>query len=452
MKNRVKKDRNLAILFSVLYVVYIVCLFWFHPIVASAAGTDSGTKKVPGGKGNTVVFNSVVTMQKGKNKNTYSATLKAGSDYEIVGCISEMGNVEVDGWYDVYFRVVKTDGTLASLGKNNLADCTGVEMNYRDGVLQRSAAYSLSDVIPGSVMYKSINDHQTVTCMISGCKIFTDSEGMAAYAKSGSLDGMLKDAELDKTWYLKDIRCKVTADDSPSGSGGEEATYISFNWLTDNLKDGDVIEIKTHNYLKKIGGDKISGFHDFITYDHNVSALGNPFTDNSGNKRASYTIGQRDAVNAWLNTLENKPLIFKTYETDIYYFRPYRNGKVGAWCKVAMNRHGETGSPYIEDVEIGDIDDDGDWIPDDEETDKNGGNHGVDQGGNITYPNPDNPFEGTNLAGIFEYFYNFFRSLPSLFGDLPALVNSVIGFLPSAVIGFIAIGIVVVIFLRIVGR
>ena len=241
----------------------------------------------------------------------------------------------------------------------------------------------------------------------------------------------------------------VTADDSPSSEAGADATYIHFTWDTDNVQDGDLIEIKTYNYYKKIGGEKLSGFHDFITYSDGVGA-------SSG----KYSFSQYTATKAWFNSLENKPLMFKDYDTTDYYIRPVRMGalgveKYGMWVHVRTKRSTPTSSPILDkdsSFDYGDFDENGEWIRDDELTEKNGGIHGMDQNGNWISPDDDNLFTGTNLAGMFSYFFDFMKNIPSMLADLPALVSSTIGFLPPVIIGFIGIGVVIAIILRVVGR
>lgn len=449
MKENVKRNWMAIIIPLLLYIVAVVLLFWFHPFVASAKEDDTTTKKAPGGNGNTVhIYEKVLNTYNGQTE-VKDRTVKANDDVEILGYLRTFDSGEQYVYFVVCHNGVESFNESLS---NLLSDYVGVLMNYdKNGQLTSSRTIDVNFILGNAHYYAPPDSIQVVTCIVTGLKIFKDREALDVYLENGSLDGMIKE-ELDTSWYLKDIRCEVTADDSPSGSGGEDATYIKFYWLTDNLQDGDLLEIKTRNYYKKIGGDQVYGFHDYITFHDNISCLDGIFSDEEGNERGSYTLGQYDATKAWFATVENKPLIFKSYETEIYYFRPYRNGKYGKWCKVTMNRFGDAGSPYIEDVEVGDLDDDGNWDKDDELTDDNGGNHGVDQGGNITRPDPDNPFEGTNIAAIFQYMFDFFKSIPSLLGDLPALVNSIIGFLPLPVIGFIAAGILVAIVLRIVGR
>lgn len=293
--------------------------------------------------------------------------------------------------------------------------------------------------------YQGLNSEYIVNfSFLSGnIKVFDSLDEMKNYISTGAGDyDIIKPDELEKGWYLKNVSYKVTADDSPSSEAGADATYIHFSWDTDNLQEGDLLEIKTKSYYKKILGEQLSGFHDFITKSDGVSAY-----------EGKYSFSQYEATKAWFNSLENKPLVFKEYDTTDYYLRPYRQGQYGGWVHIKMGRSTPTSSPYIEDIEYGDFDDDNNWIVDEDLTDKNGGHHGVDQGGGYIPPDQsDNPFTGTNIAGIFSYFYDFMKQIPAMLGDLPALVGNIISFLPKPIIAFIGIGVIVAIILRIVGR
>lgn len=447
MRKEMKKNRLLTGLFAGLYIIYALCLFWFHPFVASAK------EPVPGGTGNTVkVSASDYAVKERDEKNVYEITMVAKDEYEIVGCILSSSNNYGITNYDIsFYQYNLSSGKCSQINSSGLSDYTGYYAYYKKDNLQSTSAYSMSN-IKNYFYYADGLWENLIYCDVSGCKIFQDRDALDAYVKTGSLDGMIKEPELDKQWYLKEVKCNVTADDSPSSEAGEDATYITFHWLTDNLQEGDLVEIRTHNVLKKIGGDQISGFHDYITKNNRVSAYDNFFKDQDGNERASYSFSQYEATKAWFASLENKPLMFKSYETDIYYLRPYREGKYGGWVKVTMGRATPTSSPFIESVEVGDLDENNNWIIDKDLTEENGGIYGSDQNGNLFYPDSDNPFEGTNLAGIFKYFFNFMKSIPSFLGDLPALVSSICSFLPSWVIGFIALGVLVAIILRVVGR
>ncbi|MBD5514470.1 MAG: hypothetical protein HDR06_07385, partial [Lachnospiraceae bacterium] len=376
MKNKVKRNRNIAIAFSVLYVICAVCLFWFHPFVASAAETDTATKKVPGGKGNTVVFNSVVTMEKGYYKNTYSATLKADSEYEIVGAISEMGNIEDSGYYQVYFRVIGKDGKLASLSKNNLSDCVGVEMNYTKDVLQRSTAYSM-DRIADAVMYKSLNDHQTITCFISGCKIFTDGDAMIAYAKTGSLEGMLRDiddGEYDKEiGYLHDLKHHALMYGEELENGLYSSYDDRFTWSNyyPEYDDSYLVEVRASCEVEV---KKWFGIGKSTVYNSNIRELARDvkykdleFIISLADERSTFS----DFLNTYMpgNSSVSDVISAATYQFDAYYFRIYKwdeeteTYKYGLWVRLTKNGSALTGS-LDETIDAGDFDDDGNFKPD----------------------------------------------------------------------------------------
>lgn len=403
-------------------------------------------------KGNTVTFTTNYCNTKEKDhtyRTTQTGTIQANADHEIVAVLVNY-SFGVDFHHSTLsFKIIKSASEIYDLQKSGVSSCFGTETKYKDAVVSGSKVYSL-DNLPSEINAKGNADGSiTASISITGCKVFKDNESMKAYATSGDTSGMIevKDPENEKNWYLKNVDYKVTADDSPSSEAGADATYIHFSWDTDNLQDGDLLEIKTYNYYKKILGEKLSGFHDFVTYSDGVAA-------SSG----KYSFSQYIATKAWFNSLENKPLAFKEYDTTDYYLRPVRMGtlgveKYGVWVHIKMGRSTPTSSPYIEDIEYGDFDDDNNWTVDEDLTDKNGGHHGIDQGGGYIPPDQsDNPFTGTNIAGIFSYFYDFMKQIPAMLGDLPALVGNIISFLPKPIIAFIGIGVLVAIILRIVGR
>lgn len=271
--------------------------------------------------------------------------------------------------------------------------------------------------------------------------IFNDKNAAINYIKNGDDSGVTnKKPFIDKAFYLKNVGYTVRAENS---SEYPDETFIKFTWDTDNLKNGDLLEIKTKNHYTKIGGDQVIGFHDFITSSSGVDCY-------SG----FYEMSQTDAVKAWFKTVENKPLVFKDYDTDIYFLRPVRGNQYGLWTRVTMGRKTPTSSPYIKDIEYGDLSPDGDWTKDEGTTNSEGGNHGIDQDGTVKPPTPsdgdtidiDSPWE------LIKYLFNNISTLISYFGQLPQLINAVIGWLPNPIILFICGSIVLVIILRIFGR
>ena len=429
MKGRIKK-----------YLVTVMCLVAFvlpmlQPMTVKAAETV-------GGANNEVVIDSITidTTTSSTLKTINQFTLNAKNGYEIVGVLEPMMSGDDIRYYILSLKVVK-NGVIGNISSTGVCDVVGYVAYYKDGEITSSQSYSDAN-FPSIGFKNGTAQGINITASATGLKIFTDSDSLKAYATTGDTSGILKD-EIDKSWHLKNIGYSVRAEDSPtSETEGEDATYIKFTWDIDNLEEGDLLEVKTHSSLKKIGGDEISGFHDFITYAHNVSAY-------SG----EYELSQYDATKAWFSTLENKPLIFKSYDTDTYYLRPWRNGVAGGWVKVSLKRNTPTSSPYVPNggIEYGGFDEDGEWIVDEELTESLGG-YGIDQNGNKIFPEDENLFTGTSIDNIFSHFFEFMKSLPSLFGDLPALLNQTIGFLPAWMIGAICAAILIVIILRIVGR
>lgn len=383
---------------------------------------------------------------------SYDYTLICADGYEIVAYY-ETSNTTLK---ILFFKVINKHSKDILLITDKSVTCSGKKLTYVNGKKQYDYDMPKQSIQPNYVFSGNGTDsrYRVTKFSLSGnIKVFKDFNAMKSYITSGDTSGMIevKDPENEKNWYLKNVNGYVTADDSPSSEAGADATYIHFTWDTDNLQEGDLIEIKTNNYYKKIGGEKLSGFHDFITYSDGVSAT-----------NGEYSFSQYLPAKAWFNSLENKPLMFKEYDTTDYYIRPVRMGalgveKYGGWIHIGMGkRTTPTSSPWADSDnsgEYGDFNEDGDWIIDEETTEKEGGRHGWLQDGTVLTPeDKTNPFTGTNLAGMFSYFFDFMKGIPSLLGDLPALVSSIIGFLPVQIIGFIGLGILVAIILRIVGR
>lgn len=402
------------------------------PVATLFVSCDTNALVVHAAESSESVISVVSTLiEPNGDKTNYTFNISVIENTEIVAVLSKATSGNTTLYKSIVFYTVKN---------GSFSPVSGVKTEKYDknGSL---LGYSTDMFIP----YEAVLENYKIQfSVISGkFKLFSSFDEMKTYASNGGGKyDIIKPDELEKGWYLKNVSYKVTADDSPSSEAGADATYIHFSWDIDNLQDGDLLEIKTKSYYKKILGEQLSGFHDFITKSDGVSAY-----------EGKYSFSQYEATKAWFNSLENKPLVFKEYDTTDYYLRPYRQGQYGGWVHIKMGRSTPTSSPYIEDIEYGDFDDDNNWTVDEDLTDKNGGHHGVDQGGGYIPPDQsDNPFTGTNIAGIFSYFYDFMKQIPAMLGDLPALVGNIISFLPNPIIAFIGIGVLVAIILRIVGR
>lgn len=370
--------------------------------------------------------------------NKYDLIVNVPVSCELVGTLS----INDDNFYSINLNFIK-DNKIKLLNDVIGTYYADVELVSHSTGNSSKSQESNKSIFPYKGSIKDFYENVNFSILSGNMKVFKSLDDLNRYASTGTGDyDIIKPDELEKGWYLKNVSYKVTADDSPSSEAGADATYIHFSWDIDNLQDGDLLEIKTKSYYKKILGEQLSGFHDFITKIDGVSAY-----------EGKYSFSQYEATKAWFNSLENKPLAFKEYDTTDYYLRPYRQGQYGGWVHIKMGRSTPTSSPYIEDIEYGDFDDGNNWTVDEDLTDKNGGHHGVDQGGSYIPPDQsDNPFTGTNIAGIFSYFYDFMKQIPAMLGDLPALVGNIISFLPKPIIAFIGIGVIVAIILRIVGR
>ena len=385
---------------------------------------------------------------------SYNFECDVKSGYLIVGVksITSTGSDEAENIEMYVFQNGKYVGSLTNTNKYKTY-CENGTLNWTYLVGDKEQNMIGTANLTGSgyalpIFYLSKWSATGVSCNLkwSGFKVFETAEQALSYAQSGTTDGEIEAPKtgLDKEWYLKNIGYSVRAED---GGENEDATFIKFTWDTDNLQDGDLIEIKTHNWYRTLTGSQYSGFHDYITFSNGVSAM-----------NGSYEISQYEATNAWFKSLDNTPLVFKSFDTDTYYLRPYRNGVYGGWVKISMKRNPAIkGTPYVNNVEYGDFDEEtGDFVIDSDRTQTEGG-YGITQKGEPVVPDE---YDGLNNVGTvittagdaLKYFFSNITSIMGLFGQLPQLLNAVIGWLPSPLIVLICASVVVVIILRIFGR
>ena len=384
---------------------------------------------------------------------TYNISFDLKEGYEIVGIKEELASGS-DRCYHIKICVFQNGaykGGIRGTNEYNNFCLNGVltwtsKSGNRECNYDSSYFNNASSSLPTYYLTKWTETGLTCNLTWSGFKVFETETQAFAYARTGATDGEIEAPKtgLDKEWYLKNIGYSVRAED---GGENEDATFIKFTWDTDNLQDGDLIEIKTHNWYRTLTGSQYSGFHDYITFSNGVSAM-----------NGSYEISQYEAANAWFKSLDNTPLVFKSFDTDTYYLRPYRNGVYGGWVKISMKRNPAIkGTPYVNNVEYGDFDEEtGDFVIDSDRTQTEGG-YGITQKGEPVVPDE---YDGLNNIGTvittagdaLKYFFSNITSIMGLFGQLPQLLNAVIGWLPSPLIVLICASVVVVIILRIFGR
>ena len=401
-----------------------------QPLAVHAEETES----------NSVAISGSYTDSKNDETRQYSMTLSAKEGYEIIGYFCDCINMTYgETCKTIDIRMVK-DGNFVKLKEN----CDVYNLTYlqiKDGKTTDMASQGYTPT-----MYYTYFSWGSCRISWSGFKMFETFDQAKAYVATGSTDGLVEPPKtgLDKEWYLKNIGYSVRAED---GGENEDATFIKFTWDTNNLQDGDLIEIRTHNWYRTLTGSQYSGFHDYITFENGVSAV-----------NGSYEISQYEATNAWFKSLDNTPLVFKSFDTDTYYLRPYRNGVYGGWVRISMKRNPAIkGTPYVNNVEYGDFDEEtGDFVIDNDRTKTEGG-YGITQKGEPVLPDE---YDGLNNVGTvittagdaLKYFFSNITSVMGLFGQLPQLLNAVIGWLPSPLIVLICASVVVVIILRIFGR
>lgn len=430
----------------------------------------------------TMVFGSVLTASASESDNTinvdnifYDGTPGKDPDTGKYKYVLGLKNVvDSSNWSEYYYEFYTTnpicsyyyqEGTWreSEYSQYNLTDffpdfseypstITGLEYIYSYQIICENGEETFKDItdIQGHsnfyrLYYKNSNGKDMHTELHTNIPAFGTIESAKEYINNGDDSGVInKKPVVNNSFYLKNVGYSVRAENS---SEYPDETYIKFTWDIDNLQEGDLLEIRTRNHYTKIGGDQVIGFHDYIIVNDGISCY-------SG----SYEMSQTDAVKSWFATLDNKPLVFKDYDTDIYFLRPVRGNQYGLWVKITMGRKGflfgtPTSSPYIKDIEYGNITDSGDWITDDNVTTIEGGNHGIDQNGNILTPSDSSIIQYFDTPwDLIKYLFSNLSNLMNYFSDLPTLINNVIGWLPNPIIVLICASIAVVIILRIFGR
>lgn len=477
MKTNVKKNHFEIIGILILYMVYVVCLFWFHPFVASAAEPDAEKKSVPGGMGNKVVVDS---LEQGKGFSVRSGeTLKAKEDAEIVAALNPYGNPL--SYYDISLYTVTANGDVNMVKKDKLSDCTGMYLRYSDGVITSQYAFSM-DNIGQSFRYKNVSmDDRSISCTVSGCKIFLDIDALVAYAKTGSLDGMLHDLDdgkLDKEiGYIHDLKHLPLM----YGEKDENGLYASYD---DRFTWSDYYPEYDDSYLVEVRAScevevrKWFGIGKSTIYNSNIRELARDvrykdleYIVSLADERSVFS----DFLNEYMpgNSSVSDVISAATYQFDAYYFRIYRwdeeaqTYKHGLWVRLTKDGTALEGS-LDHTVDAGDIDDDGNWNPDpgsDYGDGKPGsGTPGVggsqDDAKEDADENQDEKENGdhqidlsdTNFKELWEWFTGLLITFWEGLGVIPDFFGRIFSFLPSPVIGGIGIAIVAAIILRIIGR
>lgn len=477
MKTSVKKNHFEIIGMLILYMVYVVCLFWFHPFVASAAEPDAEKKSVPGGMGNKVVIDS---LEQGKNFSVRTGeTLKAKENVEIVAVVLPVGDPVL--YYQLSLKAIVSNSSISSVNRNFLDDCAGVYIHRKGDEIYSQYAFGLDNIVSLFSYKNGSLDDRNITCTVSGCKIFVDSDGLKAYVETGSLDGMLHDlddGELDKEiGYIHDLKHLPLM----YGEKDENGLYASYD---DRFTWSDYYPEYDDSYLVEVRAScevevrKWFGIGKSTIYNSNIRELARDVRY----KDLEYIVSLADECSVFSDFLnEYMPgnssvsdvISAATYQFDAYYFRIYRwdeeaqTYKHGLWVRLTKDGTALEGS-LDHTVDAGDIDDDGNWNPDP------GSDYGDGKPGSATPgsggsqddakedadENQDEKDNGdhqidlsdTNFKELWEWFTGLLITFWEGLGVIPDFFGRIFSFLPSPVIGGIGIAIVAAIILRIIGR
>lgn len=479
MERNRKMNRCAIAAFTIMYIVGVICLFMFHPIVASAA------EQVPGGVGNVVTVDSYSEYTESNRAIRESATMKAASDYEIVAHLNtSYVNKDDPLYYTIqFYQFNPSTGDIRSLRASGVSDYVGVRMEYRKGELYSSLYYNTSNMI-NSFTYANISQENTIiTCTVTGCKIFMDRDAMYAYAESGSLDGMINEDDVDSGMYDSNIGYLHDLKWLPAmyGELDENGFYENFD---DRFTWSDYYPEYDDSYLVEVRAScevevkKWFGIGKSTVYNSDIRQLATGVKY----KDLEYIVSLADQnslfadfMNEYMpgNDSLSDVISSATYRFDTYYFRIYRwdeeteSYKYGLWVRLTKD-----GSALLASLEFttdaGDLDDNGKWKQNSDSDYGTGKRGSATPGSGETLEdakaeadrkqeekdNGGKPLDlsNTNFQELWEWFTGSLYTLFSGLGVIPDFFGRLFSFLPSPVIGFLAVGIVVAIILRVLGR
>lgn len=481
MKKYKRMNRSALLAFAFFYVFCVICLFWFHPFVASAA------EKVPGGVGNKVIVSSyrLNGIQNKNSEERHHVTMQAADGYEIVAYLSDATSGSGVLYKTIWFYLNDiSKGELLLLQKSGLSDYVGAGTRYVDGELSATYSYTMSN-IKNFFDYANVSLNDVVmTCSVSGCKIFNDYESLKAYAETGSLNGMLESEEdVDSgeydsdIGYLHDLKHKALM----YGEQDENGLYSSYD---DRFTWSDYYPEYDDTYLVEVRAScevevrKWFGIGKSTVYNSNIRKL----ADGVSYKDLEYIVSLSeqnslfaDFINEHMpgNNSVSDVISSASYIFDTYYFRIYRwdedseSYKYGLW--VRLNKEGSALDATLnKTVDAGELDKNGNWkqktdsdygegikdttivgagaTQDDAKFETDQKQEEIDNGGKHL------DLSNTSFQELWEWFTGSLLTLWNGLGVIPDFFGRLFSFLPSPIIVFIGLGIVVAIILRVLGR
>lgn len=461
----------LTVLVCGLYIGYAVCLFWCHPFVACAAEKDDA---VPGGSGNIVSLDYCLSGEGRDDVERITFTAKDG--IELIGYYDEEGK---------YLRFRYTDltkKTFFSISVSVLDDFFGYRTLYEGDKVIVSNNYSMESLPGFFYLVKTSNPDYSIICNVSGCKVFKDSDSAKAYCESGSLDGLVNISVdmgvLDKDiGYLHDLTWEPLQYGETDENGIPESFDDCFTWsdFYPEYDDTYLVEVRASCAVET---KKWFGLSKGTVYNSNIRNLANgvPYKDlefiiSMADERSVFA----DFINEHMpdeSSLKSFGAV-GAYQFDVFYFRIYRwdeelnTYRYGEWVRLTKDGTPLTGT--LENIiDVGHFDKNGNWITnidtdygegkpgtaivgsgstkDEAKEDADSKKDKIDSGDNKI------DLSDTNFAELWEWFCKCLISFWNGIGVIPEFFSRVFSFLPATVIGFIGIGIVAAIILRILGR
>ena len=433
-------------------------------------------------KGNTVTFTTNYCNTKDKDhtyRTTQTGTIQANADYEIVAVLVNYLFGDEIHHSTLSFRIIKSASEIYGLQKSGVTSCFGTESNFKDAAPLSSKVYSL-DNLPSEIYAKGNADGSiTVSCSITGCKVFKDNESMKAYATSGDTSGMIElDKDIDDGIKDSDIGYlhNLQMNQLQSGKQDENGIYERYS---DRFTWDDTYPEYDSSYLVEVRGKCVVQTRGFLglgktkTYTSDIENIAKDISYND----LEWIVSSTDKY-APFNSFINEHMPTNLVMTGVYgmrdlYFRIYKWSEAddcyhyGPW----VNMHFVDDDVWVSvdgDTTMGDFDKDGNFIVDPDSDYGTGKKNDVGVGVGDTEEdakkdndrreeekkNDDGKLDLSNasISDIWNWFTTSLWNLYNSLGFIPEFFQKIFSFLPTPIYVFLGIGIVIAIVLRVLGR
>lgn len=408
-------------------------------------------------KGNVITYNAtaIQTADDGSVlKTTETGKIQASADYEIVGLLTEYKRANVVTHYEIAFKQIKSASEMYNMQESGLSYYTASSTYYKDGEQTGNNSYTISNVDSG-VIFKNGNKYDSVTCSISGCKIFKDSDAMKAYAQSGDTSGVVIMEEYDKSiGYLHGLEYNYLVQTNEEGVPTE--AYYQFTWDKyyeeyDNSYSVDIYAVCNLETKQFFG----LGSSD-IKQSERMHVKTVPYLSDSESGFAEITNSEMNEIFSTFWSAGEKIYESRAWTYD-YYFRIVKDGRYGPWT-VYDHKYGPLTGSDEADIYVAEDDESGSMTKD-TNTEYGSGitydpNVGVGDTKNDAFEDllDDETFSPTNINQWFSWLYDVFSGMISSLGQFPQFIGQVFTFLPSEIILLLCAVIVICVVCRLIGR